>query len=233
MKKYLRMITVSLLATGILFGCKKDSAPKPTCVIITASGSGGPTNFTYNSEGKLTSISAGALTKSLAYSSNTVICITTNSGVFDNKKIITLNSNGLAANVRIENNMAGTYWENYVFEYNGTELTKQTLTNYAGGAPTIATCTWNGGNLVTSVVGTTTTTFEYYENKPTKAGDYFHITQFIEGYESIRNKNALKSVLAGSNISNIDYPSDADGKITSLILTGSTSATVTYQYQCN
>jgi hypothetical protein len=70
-------------------------------------------------------------------------------------------------------------------------------------------------------------------NKPAKAGDYFHITQFVEGYQSIRNKNALKSILTGSNISNIDYPSDADGKITSLILTGSSSATLIYQYQCN
>jgi hypothetical protein len=133
MKNYLRILAIVLLATGVAPGCKKDSnSPNPTCRIITALAGSAQTNFAYNSSGELISISSGALTTSLAYSGNTVIAVSTNAGVFQKKKIITLNSNGLASNARIETDAAGTVWENYVYEYNGSELIKLTQTNSAG-----------------------------------------------------------------------------------------------------
>jgi hypothetical protein len=233
MRQYLRIITVALLVTGIAFGCKKDSTPKPTCRIITASGTGGQVNFNYNSEGKLISVSSGTFTTSFAYSGNIVVAIKNNAGVFESKQIITLNSNGLASNQRVETDMAGTTWENYASEYSGTEIIKQTYTNSDGDAPRIVTCNWSGGNLISSSASGINSAFEYYTDKAAQPGDYLHFTQLQQGFQVIRNKNSVKSVLAGSNISNFDYTHDADGKITTLILTGSSSATLTYQYQCN
>src|SRR5687768_6299995 len=129
MKKYLRIITAALVVASFAAGCKKDNASKPTCRIITASGASGQANFTYNSEGKLITISEGPMTTSLAYSGNTIIAHSLNAGVFYEKKIITLNSSGLASNARIESDMTGTTWQNYLYEYSGNEVIKQTLTN--------------------------------------------------------------------------------------------------------
>lgn len=234
MKKYLRILTVAFSVTSILFSCKKDSSTsKPTCRIITVSGTSGQSNFSYNSEGKLISISSGTLVTSLAYSGNTVIAIINKAGVFDKKKIITLNSNGLASNVRIENDLAGTNWENFAYEYSGMELIKDAYTSSVSGNPVVSTYAWSGGNLISNSNPASTTTLEYYTDKTSQAGEYFFLTQLREGYQILRNKNAVKSVSSGSNIITFDYTYDADGKITSLIVTGSSSATFTYQYQCN
>jgi hypothetical protein len=235
MKKYLRILTVAFLVTSILFSCKKDSStPKPTCRIITASGTvSGQTNFSYNSEGKLISISSGTVVTSLAYSGNTVIAISNKAGVFNKKKIITLNSNGLASNVRIENDLAGTNWENFAYEYSGTELIKDAYTSSVSGDPVVSAYTWSGGNLISNSGPAITATLEYYTDKISQAGDYLFLSQLQSGYQILRNKNAVKSYLSGSNILNFDYTIGADGKITSVIATGSSSSAFTYQYQCN
>jgi hypothetical protein len=239
MKKYLKLILITSLSTGLLCSCKKDNTPpKPTCRIITASGTGysGQTNFSYNSEGKLISISAGTLTISLAYSGNTVIAISKETGgaPYYQKQIITLNSNGLALNVRIEADIAGTNWTNDVYEYSGSEVIKNTSTNSAGGTPVIETYTWSGGNLITIKSDRSgTVTLGYYTDKAAQAGDYFSLSQLQAGYQILRNKNAVKSILSGSDIINFDYTIDADGKITSLIATGSSPYSYSYQYQCN
>lgn len=233
MKKYLRIIIVALLVAGIASGCKKDSTPKPTCRIITASGASGQANFTYNSEGKLISVSEGSMTTSLAYSGNTIITHSKNAGVFYEKKIITLNSNGLASNARIESDMAGTNWQNYFYEYNGSEVIKQTLTNSMGSTPEVTTLTWSGGNVIAISAAGYTQALEYYTDKSARAGDYLQLSQLSGGYQILRNKNIVKSVLQGASILNFDYTYDADGKITSVIISGSASDTYTYQYQCN
>lgn len=237
MIKHLRIITVALLVTSILFSCKKDSTPaKPACRIITVSRTGYDlVNLSYNSEEKLSSVSEGTYTTSLVYSGNTIIATTTQAGVaYSQKKIITLNSNGLASNVRTEitNHTGTTTWENIVYEYSGNELIKSTQTSSVGGAPAITTCTWSGGNLITGVSGPTSITFSYYTDKPAQ-GDYLFLSALQQGYPIIRNKNAVKSLFSGSDILNFAYTYDSDGKVTSIIITGSASETITYQYQCN
>lgn len=234
MRKYLRIITLTLLVTGIIFGCKKDSTSKPNCRIITASSTGtgaSQFNFTYNSAGELIFVSSGPSTTSIAHSGNTVITISENGGVFTDKRIVTLNSNGLASNIRIENDETGTSWTNYTYEYSGTDVIKDTYTSSMGGAPEITTYTWSGGNLMTAS-GASTATFSYYTDKPAQ-GDYLFLSQLVNGYQVIRNKNAAKSFLSGSAIFNFDYTTDTDEKISSIIVTGSSPTTLTYQYQCN
>lgn len=234
MKKNSTIVLVTLIVTCIVSGCKKDSVVlKPTCRIITASGGSGQLNFSYDSEGRLASTSSGALTVSIAYNGNTVITNTRKNDVFYEKKIITLNSNGLASNARIETDIAGTNWENYLYEYSGSEVIKQTYTTSADPMPVVSTLTWSGGNLVAITTPTSTTTLDYYKDKTAQEGDYLLLQQLQSGYQILRNKNLVKSVLSGSNISSFDYAIDADGKITSMTLQGSSSGTYTYQHQCN
>ena len=93
----------------------------------------------------------------------------------DLKESVTLNANGLASNVRTENNVAGTSWDNTLYEYSGTELIKSTYTNSAGDPVEISTFTWSGGNLTSITSGSSTTTISYYTDKPAQPGDYFSL----------------------------------------------------------
>lgn len=218
-------------------GCKKDKdeKKKPTCRIITIipSPSGNTFNVNYNSDGKISSISTGNDITNFAYSSNTIIAITTTSGSFSSKKIITLNSNGLATNVKTEFNTTGTNWNNDAYEYSGTELIKATSTSSSGGTPTISTLAWSNGNLISTTSGSSVSTIDYFTDKPAQTGDYLDIAQLVGGFQIYRTKNAIKSLSTGSGITNFNYNFDADGKITSLTASGSSNATYSYQHQCN
>jgi hypothetical protein len=235
-----KLFLMAVLITAVLASCKKDSTPAPICRIITvspvSSDVGAPTyNFSYNSEGKLSSrsnSSSGSVT-TYSYSGNTVIATSTNGGVFQSKKIITLNANGLASNVKAEYNETGTSWDNTLYEYSGTELIKSTQTSSAGDPADVTTYVWSGGNL-TDKIGSYTVTFSYYTDKPAQTGDDFSLVQLENGYEVYRLKNAVKSYLVGSTIVSYSYSFDTDGKIASIaITTGTTTSTDDYQYQCN
>jgi len=236
--KTIRLTTLTSLFLILVFSaCKKDNdeKKKPTCriITITPSPSGNAFNITYNSEGKISTISTGNDITTFAYSGNTVIGTTNTSGVFSSKKIITLNANGMATNVKTEFNSSGTNWSNDLYEYSGTELIKATSTSSTGGTPSVSTLTWSNGNPVSATTGTSVTTLDYFTNKPAQTGDYLDIAQLVVGYRIYKPKNAIKSLLNGTNINSFDYTFDSDGKITSLVATGATNTTYTYQYQCN
>jgi hypothetical protein len=239
MKTFKLLPTVTIALFTILFSaCKKDkdAEPKPTCRIITAtpsSASSDPFNITYNSDGKPATVSSGNDVTTFAYSGSTAIATTNTSGVFSSKQIITLNSNGLASNVRTEHDLAGTNWNNSAFEYNGTELIKATYTSSGGGTPSVSIVTWNDGNLVSVSSGSSTTTLDYYTDKPAQTGDYLYLAQLVQGYQIYKTKNLLKSILSGTDITGFDYNFGSDGYISSLTASGSSAITYTYQYQCN
>jgi hypothetical protein len=235
-----KLFLMAVLITAVLVSCKKDSTPAPICRIITVSpvsADGGTTyNFSYNSEGKLSSSSSSTSTSvtTYSYSGNTVIASTTSGGVFKAKEIITLNANGMASNVKTENDEAGTSWDNTLEEYSGTELIKSTSTSSSGGPADVTTFVWSGGNLVSSTSGSLTTTIDYYTDKPAQTGDYLSLLQLEDGYEVFRVKNAIKSFLVGSTIFSYSYSFGSDGKIASIaITTGTDTSTDDYQYQCN
>jgi hypothetical protein len=235
--KTLRLTTITSLLLILAFtACKKDKdeKKKPTCRIITITPSSGNSfNISYNSDGKISTMSSGNDITTFAYSGNTTIATTTTSGTFSSKKIITLNSNGLATNVKTEYNTSGTNWSNDVYEYSGTEIIKLTNTSSSGGSPSISTVTWNNGNLVSITSGSSVSTIDYYTDKPAQTGDYLDIAQLVGGFQIYRTKNAIKSLFSGSTITSFNYNFDGDGKITSLTASGSTNITYSYQHQCN
>jgi hypothetical protein len=236
--KTFRLTTMTSLLVILAFtACKKDKdeKKKPTCriITITPSPSGNSFNISYNSEGKISTMSTGNDITTFAYSGNTIIGTTTTSGTFSSKKIITLNSNGLATNVKTEFNTSGTNWSNDVYEYSGTELIKATNTSSGGGSPSISTVTWSNGNLVSISSGSSVSTIDYFTDKPAQTGDYLDIAQLVGGFQIYRTKNAIKSLFSGSTITSFNYNFDADGKITSLTASGGTNITYSYQHQCN
>ena len=105
--------------------------------------------------------------------------------------------------------------------------------NSVGSAPEVTTLTWGGGNVTAITSGGSTQSLEYFTDKTARAGDYLQLSQLQGGYQILRNKNMVKSVLQGTSILNFDYTYDEDGKTTSVKITGSASDTFTYQYQCN
>ena len=236
MKTHQIFLMAFLCLAGITFlsACSKDD-PKPNCKIITITPTSGTAyNISYNTEGKVSTITSGTSTTTYAYSGNTAIGTKTNSGAFASRVIATYNANGLATNVRTENNESGTNWDNMAFEYSGTELVKQTFTSSAGGVPSVTTVVWTGGNPTTITSGSTISTVDYHSNIAAQTGDYWDISQLIQGYRIIHAKNAIKSLLSGSTINTFDYTIDGEGKITGVTVTGGgTSSGFTYQYQCN
>lgn len=228
---------VTLFSIITLGACKKDKdeAKKPDCriITITPSPSGTSFNITYNSEGKVSTVSSGNDVTTFAYSGNTIIGTTNTSGTFSSKKIITLGSNGLATNVKTEYNTSGTNWSNDLYEYSGTELIKATSTSSGGGTPSVSTLTWSNGNIVSVTSGSSVSTLDYFTDKPAQEGDYLYIAQLIGGFQIYKTKNAIKSLLSGSSITSFDYNFDSEGKIISLTASGSSNVTYSYQHQCN
>lgn len=233
-----KLFLIAVLITAILASCKKDSTTTPTCKIITItpvplSGTNQIYSFTYNSDFTVSNSYDTTSVTTYAYSGSTVIATTLTAGVFNSKRIVTLNGNGMASNVRIENNAAGTNWTNQAFEYSGTEIIKSTNTSSAGGTAYIVTLNWNGGNLVSATSGSTTSILEYYTDILAQTGDYLDMVQLEAGYRIYKTKNAVKSLISGSSILNFSYSRDANGKITSMIITSGSIVTYNYQYQCN
>lgn len=235
MKKHLFFLQ-ALLCLGLtasLSSCSKDD-DKPNCRIITITpGSGTSVNLTYNDDGRIATMTSGSSVTTYSYSGNNAVATTTTSGTFSSKLIVTANPNGLAANVRTETNESGTSWSNLAFDYSGTELIKQTSTSSSGGAASIITVAWSGGNPTTITSEGNVQTVEYYTDKPSQTGDYWDIAQTTQGYRIIKAKNPIKSIFDGGSITNLAYTFDGDGKITSLNATGASTLTYNYQHQCN
>jgi len=238
MKTFKILISTVLILgmTGSFSGCKKnnDTVKKQSFRFLTETiVATGPTiRFSYNSDGKVSRIvTNNGVVQAYTYDGNITTIVTLDSIVFSSRTIITNNAAGLATNVRIEQDDAGTIWSNTKYEYNGEELAKSTNSNSSGGTPTITTYSWSNGNLASETTGSSTITYDYYTNKPWQIGDYWSFAQSIEGFEIVRNKNLLKSF---SNNISLSYDFGLDGNITSLKFSRGSSITfIDYEYECH
>lgn len=236
MKKNQLFLTalVSLFIIAGFVSCKKDATPtKPDCKIVGVAAAGNAISFTYNADGKLSSKNSSTGTDRLTYNGNTITITTTTGTQVSTIKTVTLNVNGLASKVST-NDGAGTHLSDIVYEYNGTELSKETVTTSAGDT-FITTHTFSGGNMITSQSDANITTLNYSNNIPAQTGDLWSFSNLQQGYETIRTKNALTSIESpgSASISTINYVFDADGKITSLNnISNGVLFTFSYQYEC-
>ena len=215
--------------------CRKTDMPKPAaCSIVRLTTEHSVFTYAYNSAGKLSQIVHGEDTSFFSYYGNNITRIDNISGVFGIRTSVTLNPNGLASNARVEANTDGTIWVNYFYEYDGTELKKQTTTSSAGAQPTVVVFSWKDGNLTEINSGPSVSRLEYFTDKKAMNGDYFELANLQAGYEIFRTKNSPKSFsTTGTATTNFGYSYDADGKIVSVtLLTGADVEVFNYQYKC-
>ena len=229
---YLALLA-GFIVSNCLLSCKKDAAPKkPDCKIVALIIGSNATSFTYDADGRLISKNNATGTDRFAYNANTIIITSTNGANVNTVKTVTLNANGLASNVSTDDG-AGTHLSDIVFEYNGTELSKETFTRPSGDT-FITIHTFRDGNMVSSHVDTNTPTFVYSTDVPAQIGDFWNLSNLVQGYETVRTKNVLTSVEDGGSISTINYVFDAEGKITGFSnISNGVLLTLSYQYECN
>ena len=221
--------------------CKKDhdqDSVQTSCRIITGLGGPDTYHFTYNADGKISSllVAPGKQKVTYTYEGNTTTVLLEENGKFKSKNIITNNTFGFATNIRRESNQAGTVWNNQAIEYNGTQLVKML---YSSSAPNgnihAVNYTWKDGNIATMESNGSVISFEYYTDKLNAPGEWRRFTELVEGYRLYDNKNLTKLLKSGTEITDFKYEFDATGNITrtTVIEPGSGESFVQYEYACN
>ena len=214
--------------------CKKNTDKTvPDCKIVAAVSGSNATSFTYNAEGKLSSRGNSVGTDMFAYSGNTITIYSITMAGLSKTKVVTLNMNGLALKVS-ETNRAGVKLSDVTYEYVGDELKKEIYATPVGDT-LITTYTYSGGNLVSSQTNSQNNMFTYSKNIPAQTGDLWSISNLVQGYETVRTKNALTSIESPpGSISTINYVFDADKKITTINrISDGVLFSNNYQYECN
>lgn len=229
---YLPLIA-GFIISNCLLSCRKDVVPsKPDCKIVGIISGTNATSFTYNAEGKLSSKNSSAETDKLTYNGNTITITSTNGTKVIAIKTVTLNANGLASKVSTTDG-AGTKLFDIVYDYNGAELSKETFTTPAGDT-SITTHIFSNGNMISSQIDSVNISFQYSTGIPAQTGDFWNASNLLQGYETIRTKNALTSFESTGSISTINYVFDADKKIIGLNnINNGVLLTFNYQYECN
>ncbi|HTO16242.1 MAG TPA: hypothetical protein VLZ83_10740 [Edaphocola sp.] len=228
MKKLLILPTVLLgLSLLCLNACKKDNKKKETCKIqkFTDNSGGDVTIFSYDDNFKLVKMSGGTRESNFSYGSNQKTILTTDGGVFDNKKIITYDNQSKIINVKAEFNTSGTDWDNISYNYSGNDLIKYTSTSSSSPTPNVTNFVWENGNISKIIPSSgPATILEYYLDKEFQDADYLSLSFLLQYGESpIRYKNLLKSFSSQEVI----YGFDAEGKINTLNI-GSSSFSIDY-----
>jgi hypothetical protein len=230
--KVLMTAILMFAIAGIFPACKKDHDKKSTCRLIGINiiSSDASLKLYYNPDGKINKILSKNFAITYVYNGNTILLTTHSAGKFQSRRMITVNPAGLATNVREEFDLPGTKWSNTVYEYNGPELVRSTATRSIDNSSFVTTYAWSKNNMIAETSASNTTTYTYYIDKPTQIADYISFTQLTLGYETIRNKNLVKSA---GNI-NFVYDFRPDGYISSYI--GSDGNNISYSdylYECD
>ncbi len=220
------LVLTGLALLGSLAACNKDddddstvTPTTPTCRISTVDevGDSDSTRYTvtYTSDGKVASVNYGGDVSTFSYSGNMVYV----SGTGAQKDTITLNADGLVAEVR-SNSPANIAYRNQTnHSYNGTEVQRTISTTYFSGGSNADTIlyTWSGGNRVSETNDGYTTTYDFYTDKavPASGGDPFNFYEYAEyGAYVVRNKNLTKRVSYDGDALDVTYEYDQAGKVT-------------------
>jgi hypothetical protein len=232
-------LTYCILITAVLLlgGCKKDSdkeSPVPVCRVQTITQSSVVLSFLYDSSNRVSRVAySDGMLEEYTYKGDTTRILVTQGGAFEQRKIITKNAQGMATQVRLEENPAGTSGLVLNFQYNGTELIQEIQKPIGSASTTITTYTWSAGNLTEIRSGSSVSVLDYYTDKPSQPGNYLEVVNLSEGYTIIKTKNLLKSVTQSGVTVTITYIFDQDDNITQTIFTGgSSNDTIGFTYQC-
>ncbi|HTD95004.1 MAG TPA: hypothetical protein VK644_14360 [Chitinophagaceae bacterium] len=222
-----------LTLTSIFISCKKnkDNDRKLTCRVSSFTGIGDkPVVLTYNQEGKVSRVSTGFHVVTISSDGNKKTIVTLDTGKFSQRSIVTENAAGLATNVRLETTIDGSTFFNTAFEYDGEEVSRSVATNSEGTPPVITTFTWVNHNMVSQTSDGSTITFDYFLDKPRQDGDFLFLLRTIQGFETIRSRNLIRTFATGASFT---YDFNADGNIASLQANQPGSIVIVdYVYDC-
>jgi len=240
MKSTLLYCAALLILFTQLPACSKKSSSPPSIVansckltgINGVSANGLETySITYNSDGKVSTIvqssSGSTLKMTYTYSGNVILMISsgyTNGDVVTDSVVV--NSDGLMLS-DLERNIFGTSLTTYT--YTGTEVASS-IFQEAGQTPSATTFTFTNGDLT----GAAPTNIYTYSDKPSAPGDYIQILQLIVyAAPYIKTAHQCTSYTSNGETSNFTYAYDSTGKITQMVVTGSSDFTFNYSYDCN
>ncbi len=230
MKTFKPLILFCIIFFSFLTACKKDKTQEQHCKILTVTTDVGNYAFTYDANGRYSTISRDNKVVRYEYSGSTVIVNATINGTFFHKITATLNDYNMPVSIRLEKNTTGTEWNNYFMEYNGEQLTRRTDTYHDGSTPRVVNYTWANGNMVSTTSSSgTTNTITYDESKASQTADFLSIAGLLsdDGFIMIKNRNVLSSF----NGMPVTYTFDANNNIVSANI--GSAATYNYQYTCN
>ncbi len=239
------MKSIPLYCVALLFvliqgvACsKKNSSSSSTaansCKLSGINAVGGTSfetvSITYNSDGKVSTIVQSSpsnnLTMKYVYSGDVIMM--TSSG-YTNGDVVTdsvvVNSDGLMLS-DLERNIFDTTFTTYT--YSGTEVASS-IFQEAGQTPVATTFTFSNGDLTGGLTDTIT-----YNDKPSAPGDYLQIEQLL-AYAApfIKTAHQCTSYTSNGVATNFTYAYDSAGKITQLAISGGTTGTFNYSYDCN
>lgn len=223
---------MALFVTGALAitaSCnKKDSTPKEVCKVQRVVSGNESYLFSYDDQFRISKIESPDKVANYSYNGNQSTILTTSSGSFSNKKIITTNDAGLVLNVKTESNTSGTIWTNETYTYNGNQVATSVSSNSTGLGNSTTNYIWaSDGNLATIISASgATTDFSYYNDQAYQEGDFLNVLNLIQnGYTFYKNKNLVKS--ASSNT--ISYTFDEANKINKI---NANSSVIQIEYTC-
>lgn len=239
MKPTYRVLIVGSLCLFLSPSCSRKSSPAQNCLIATVTDQNGTNattyNFTYNNAGQILtekySTGGFAYTREFTYSGNTEI-MTTLGGPAPVIDSITLNSDGL-----IESDYYSEAYNRIVtiYTYSGAEVQTMITSANDGLTPDTTTYVWTNGDLTSSTLSGSGTTFYTYYTTTSEPGDYWSVIQLINnGGYFLKTVHQLASNQIGSTIGSINYNYDNTGKVTLVsVTTGGFVETYSYKYACN
>lgn len=223
-------MTILITTATLLSGCKKNSDKSSHCLLTSFSSGNVSGTIQYNQAGKVSRVTTPQSINSISYQGDSFLIIHADSGVITSKTYGKLNASGLASAVRTET-LQDNKWTRILYEYDGAELSRAITTTSDDNTPSIVEYLWTNGNMTAAVAGKDTSFLSYYTDKAFQPGDYYYLYNLISGYETVRNKNLLRTV---SGSIDFVYEWGTNGKISTMRYTAGTSLSfIDYGYDCN
>ena len=237
----LKFAVVLLVAGATISGCQKDKNKESNCQLVAANfaadSAGSSYTFTYNSNNKITQIvsTGDNINKTLAYSGNTVEIINRESSQIQGKTVLTLNSEGRIIRQEDRDPVSNQVENVSDYTYSASGELTSVSNKYGNSQAQISTLTNTNGNITIANNNGQISTFEYLEDQPQRAGDYFDLLQRLNmgNNFSVFNKNLLKRIQDQSSTTEFSYTYDENNNISSLtIKEGNNIEKVNYKYDC-
>ncbi len=243
-----QLLTIIALCAFSCIACSKknDSGNKLQCLVTQIEQPTGEKYLlSYDEKGRLTSVDYGTSSVcNISYETNKIIELTTGTNGYYNKKTFTLNASGLVTQEKTERDAAGNSWQLRNYVYQGTQVTKMTMTE-SNSSSSERTYTWANGNLITeNITGaghTQKIENEYYTDRVYQPG--FYATNSIDILKTQhllkkRTSNYQDNSGTSLEITSYSYEFNKDGNISIItekdeINTTRPSWKYSFDYKCN